>query len=104
MNRGDIWLARLLAPDKPRPVVLVSRQEAYGTRELLTFAPVTTRIRPLASHVPIGRADGLDRDSAINCDQLGTIHRSQLASRLAHLSEAKVAELDDALRFSLGLD
>src|SRR5438309_3911357 len=104
MNRGEIWLARMAAPDKTRPVVLISRQSAYETRELLTVASVTTRVRMIASHVPVGRDEGLDREGAINCDSLSTVHRSQLRQRLSVLRPSKVAEVDDALRYSLGLD
>ena len=104
MNRGEIWLANMLAPDKPRPVVLVSRESAYENRELITVATVTTHVRDIDSHVPVGRYEGLDRESAMNCDQLSTIHRSQLRRRLAKLPPAKIAELNDALRYSLGLD
>jgi mRNA interferase MazF len=94
----------MLAPDKPRPVVLVSRESAYESRELITVATVTTHVRDLVSHVPVGRREGLDRDSAINCDQLSTIHRSQLTSRIAKLPPVKIAELNEALRYSLGLE
>jgi mRNA interferase MazF len=104
MKRGEVWVADLPPPDKRRPVVLVSREEAYGLREQLTVAPITTRLRAIASHVPVGRDDGLERESAINCDQVLTLHRSRLKSRIGPLSRSKIEELDTALRFSLGLD
>ena len=103
MKRGELWIADLPRPDKPRPVVLVSREEAYSIREVITVAPVTTRVRDIASHVRVGRDDGLEREGAINCDRLATIHRSQLKSRIARLRPDKLAELDDALHFALGL-
>jgi len=58
----------------------------------------------IASHVPVGRDEGLDREGAINCDSLSTVHRSQLRQRLSVLRPSKAAEVDDALRYSLGLD
>ena len=54
--------------------------------------------------VPVGRRDGLDREGVVNCDQLGTIHRDQLIERIGELDPSTLAAVDDALRFSLGLD
>jgi mRNA interferase MazF len=104
VNRGEIWIADLPPPDKRRPVVLVSRDTAYEAREIFTVAPVTTRLRQIGSHVAVGVDDGLTQRSAINCDRLQTVHRSLLKRYIASLTEARVAELDDALRYSLGLD
>jgi mRNA interferase MazF len=104
VKRAEIWIADFPPPDKRRPVVLVSREAAYETREMLTVAPITTRLRAVASHVTVGAAEGLERPSAINCDRLQTIHRSVLRSYVGPLSDSKVEDLDDALRYSLGLD
>lgn len=97
-------MADLPLPDKRRPVVLVSREESYGVRQWVTVAPVTTRLRPIASHVAVGRGEGLKTESAINCDQLMRLHRSILKSRVGPLGSSKLEELNEALRFSLGLD
>ena len=104
MNRAEIWIADLPPPDKRRPVVLVSRGVAYETRELVTVAPITSRVRQIASHVLVGAEDGIQQRSAINCDRLQTIHRSLLRTRVGPLPAPKVQELDDALRYALGLD
>lgn len=104
MKRGEIWTAGFPAPDKLRPVVLVSRDEAYETRELVTVANVTTRDRGLDTQVPVGPREGLSQPSVINCDLLHTIRKSLLRRRIAELNEAKVAELDEALSFALSLD
>lgn len=59
MRRGDIWWAELPPPTGRRPVVLLSRDEAYAIRALVTVAPVTTRIRQIPAEVPLGPEDGL---------------------------------------------
>ena len=84
--------------------MLVSREAAYGVRSHVTVVPVTTRIRRVPTLVPVGPRDGLDRDGAVNCDQLDTIHQSQLIERIGALDPLTLAAVDDALRFSLGLD
>jgi mRNA-degrading endonuclease toxin of MazEF toxin-antitoxin module len=47
--------------------------------------------------------DGLAELCVVNCDELDTIHKDQLARRIGRLSEAKIAALDHALRFALQL-
>lgn len=104
LKRAEIWWARLPAPDKTRPVVLVSRQEAYAVRALLTVAKVTTRRRTLRSEVPLGPAEGLPRDCVANADDLVTLHRRRLIERIGTIPAERVGELDGALAFALGLD
>jgi mRNA interferase MazF len=82
----------------------VSREAAYLVRSNLTVVPVTTRIRRVPTLVPVGPRDGLDRDGVVNCDEVDTIRRDQLVERIGMLDASTLAAVDDALRFSLGLD
>jgi mRNA interferase MazF len=104
MNRGELWWARMPAPIGRRPVVLVSRASAYSARTNVTVAEVSRTVRGIPSEVPLGAADGLPRRCALNTDNLVTIPKTRLEARIALLRPAKLAALDDALRFSLGLD
>ena len=101
MKRGEVWWARV---DKKRPVVLVSRDEAYAVRALVIVAPATTTIRGYAVEVKIGSAEGLSKGCVINCDWLVTVPKADLIARIGSLGGRKQAELDEALRFALGLD
>ncbi len=101
MKRGELWWAQV---DKRRPVVLVSRKEAYEVRALVIVAPVSTTLRGFAIEVRLGRAEGLSRPCVVNCDWLVTLHKDRLAEKIGSLSSAKLRQLDDALRFALGLD
>lgn len=103
MRRGDVWWAELPAPAGRRPVLLLSRSEAYAVRELVVVAPLTTRIRRIPTEVPLGRAEGLPRRCVANLDTVTTIPKRTLSTRVSTLSPAKVAEVDRALRFALGL-
>jgi mRNA interferase MazF len=100
MKRGEIWWARL---DKRRPVVLLSRDEAYDVRALVIVAPVSTTVRGLAVEVRVGKTEGLPRSGVINCDWLVTVPKTDLLERTGVLGREKVARLDDALRFALAL-
>ena len=101
MRRGEIWWARV---DKKRPVILVSRDEAYALRALVLVAPTTTVVRDFAVEVKVGRREGLPRECVVNCDWLVTLPKVDLLERVGVLSMAKLRQLDDALRFALGLE
>jgi len=83
--------------------VLLSRNEAYAVRELVTVAPLTTRMRGIPSEVRLDRTDGLPRRCAANLDTITTIPKGSLSACIAVLNPAKVAAIDRALRFALGL-
>ena len=101
MRRGDVWWADLPAPAGQRPVVLLSRNEAYAVRELVTVAPVTTRVRRIPSEVPLGVEDGLPKPCVANLDILTTIPKRSLTARLAVLGPEKIRAVEHALRFAL---
>lgn len=103
MRRGEVWWADLEPPARRRPVVLLSRDEVYDTRTLVTIAPVTTRIRHLPVEVTLGPDDGLPRPCVANLDTITTIGKWRLRNQIAPLSAPKVDLLNSALRFALGL-
>jgi len=103
MKRGEIWWARLPEPAGRRPVVLVSREAAYTVRASVTVVEVSTTIRGIASEVALGPHEGLPRRCVANADNIVTIPKRLLETRIAELLSDKAAELDGALRFSLGL-
>ena len=103
MKRGEIWWAELPGPAKRRPVLLISRDEAYTFRSLVIIAPITTHVRGIASEVPLGLEDGLPRVCAANLDTITTIPKAHLLERLASLSPQKLKAVEDALHFALSL-
>ena len=103
MRRGDVWWADLPFPAGRRPVVLLSRNEAYTVRQLVTVASVTTRIRAIPTEVELGTADGLPKRCVANLDVIATIPKHSLSARITALVPGKVAAVDRALRFALGL-
>ncbi len=101
MKRGEVWWAHI---DKRRPVVLVSRDEAYDVRALVIVAPVSTTIRGFSVEVRVGKKEGLPRSAVVNCDWLVTLPKRDLRERAGALSASKLAQLDSALKFALGLE
>jgi len=104
MKRGEIWWAELELPAGKRPVVLLSRDEAYAVRSLVIIAPVTTRIRGIAAEVPLTVKDGMSQACVVNLDVITTIPKDCLRSRHAILNRIKLKEIDAAIHFALGLD
>jgi mRNA interferase MazF len=103
LQRGEVWWAKLPPPVGRRPVLLLSRNEAYNVRELVTIAPLTTRIRDIPTEVRLGVADGLTRECVVNLDTITAIPKGNLAERIALLSPEKLVAVERALRFALGL-
>ena len=104
MKRGEIWWAELEPPAGRRPVLLLSRNEAYFVRELITVAPVTTRVRHIPSEVPLGLEDGLPKPCVVNLDIITTIAKASLRDRLTTLSAEKQKAIEVALHFALGME
>jgi len=104
VRRGEIWWAELEQPAGRRPVVLLSRNEAYIARSLVIVAPVTTRIRHIPSEVPLGISDGMPQECVANLDTIMTIPKDCLQNRLATLSAKKLKEVEAAIRFTLDLE
>lgn len=104
MRRAEVWWAELPAPSGRRPVVLLSRNEAYAVRGMVTVAPVTTRVRGLAVELPLGPEEGLPKSCVANLDTIQTIDKAWLRARITYLPEAKRLALDDAIRVALGMD
>jgi len=104
MRRGEVWWAKLPKPVGRRPVVLASRDEAYGVRALVIVVPVTTRVREIPVEVPLGREEGLPRPCVANADIITTIPKDSLAEYAGVLGPEKLAALDQAMRFALGLE
>ena len=85
-------------------MLLLSRNEAYEVRELVTVAPLTTRIRHIPSEVPLLPEDGLPRECVVNLDTITTIVKKSLRERLVPLSAEKLKAVETALLFALGME
>ncbi len=103
MKRGEIWWAALGPPAGMRPVVLLSREEAYAVRTAITVAPLTRTIRGIPVEVPLDEKDGVPKPCVINLDSIVTIPKHFLESKIAALNAEKMRRVHDAIRFALDL-
>lgn len=104
MKRGEIWWADQPQPIGRRPVVLLSRNEAYHVRNAVTVAQITTTIRDIPVEIILNEKDGLPQKCAINTDNITTIPKSLLLKKICSLSFEKLLQLNKAIKFALDLD
>ena len=104
MKRGEIYWVEFPAPVGRRPAVLVSRNESYSVRSRCIVVPLTRTIRGIPTEVRIGPGDGLPKAGVANADDIVTVPNTLLRNRITALTDTRIAELDQALLFSLGLD
>lgn len=104
MRRGEVWWADLPPPVGRRPVVLLSRDEAYAVREMVIVTPVSRRVRGVPAEIPLGREDGMPQEGAANLDVINTVPKSSLLRRITVLSPEKLAAVDAAIHFAMGME
>jgi len=103
VRRGEIWWADLAQPIGHRPVVLLSRDSAYSFRDKVIVAPITGRIRNIPAEVNLVPKEDLPRTCVANLDSINTIEKASLREFVAMLRDEKLAELDEAIHYALGL-
>ena len=103
-HRGEIWLYTFKKPDKRRPVVILSRQEAIPLLSTVLVAPVTSTIRGLPSEVEVGVPEGLKHASAINLDHIQTVAKADLRHFVGTLSPERFTAVCGALTIATGCD
>jgi mRNA interferase MazF len=103
MRRGEVWWADLQPPIGRRPVLLLSRDSAYRVRTSVTVAVVTRTIRGIPVEVPLGPQDGMPTRCVVNLDDILTIPKALLVSRLTALSATNMGLVARAIDFALDL-
>ncbi len=103
MNRGEVRWYKFKQPDKKRPVVLLTRNSILDYLGEVTVAPITTTIRDIPSEVSLNKADGMQRDCAINCDHIQTVSKGKIGKLITVLTSQKQQQLGRAIRFAIDL-
>lgn len=109
-GRGEVWLAAL-DPVRgheqagTRPVLIVSDDLFNrGPAGLVIALPITSRLRPIPSHVRIAPPEGgLTVGSAIRCDAVRSLSKERLVKRFGSVTERTMSEIEDRLRILLRL-
>ena len=104
MKRGDVRWYAFKAPDKKRPVLILSRDSAITVLNSVTIAPITSTIRSIPTEVVLTEEDGLPGTCAANFDKLQTVPKSNIGERISHLTTRRMQEAAQAISFALGFD
>ena len=94
-----------------RPALVLQNDIGNEHAPTTIIAVVSTALRPMPVHVTVEPGDlargtndtGLRAASQIKLEQLQTIDKERLRQRVGTLSEAKLREVERALRISLAL-
>jgi mRNA interferase MazF len=112
VRRGDVYWAYLdptVGSEQAgrRPVVIVSRDAIHNSSSVAVVVPLTNRNNKqhiYHSQIEIRRGEaGLKTDSVALCEQVRAISQERLRDFLGHLSVARIAQVDAALRIALDL-
>lgn len=105
VKQGDVYWYTFRAPDKRRPVLLLTRNSAIALLTGITVAPLTTIIRDIPSEVVLTpEEDGVPEICVVNTDNIQTIQKENLGVLITQLSETRMREVREAIKFSLGFD
>ena len=97
-ERGEIWWYEP-EDEKRRPYLILTRSEAVAVLSFVVAVPLTSTIRGIRSEVTLGRVDGVSVDCVISLDNIRSVQRSLLTSRMSTLSPTKLEAVCDALKF-----
>ena len=104
MTRGEIWMFHFGAPDKLRPVLVLTRADMIGVLNTVTVAPLTRTIRGVASEVAVGEECGLKETSAVNLHHVITVPATGLRRFVGSVSPTVLHKVRAALLFALGFE
>jgi len=111
VRRGEIYLVSLDPTvgseiKKTRPALIIQNDVGNRYSPLTIVAPVTStpRAKKYPTDVNItSKESGLDVNSTVLLTQIRTIDKSRIVRRLGALSQAKMREVDQAIRVSLAI-
>ena len=110
IRRGDIYYADLgdvVGSEQfgLRPVVIVQNNLGNKYSKTVIVLPITSKIKKeLPTHVKIsGSKYGLEKDSVVLAEQIRTIDKSRLISKVGRLDKKVLDEIKQALIISCGL-
>jgi mRNA interferase MazF len=96
----DLHLAHL---DRPRPVLVLTRDPVREAMTRVTVAPITSTIKGLSTELLVGARNGLDLESVVSCDNILTVDKRTLGRHVGYLFEDQEAQLAAAIRNAFDL-
>ncbi|MEX2049150.1 MAG: type II toxin-antitoxin system PemK/MazF family toxin [Gemmatimonadota bacterium] len=102
VRHGDIWLYEFKAPDKRRPVLVLSRPDVIPLLHTVMVAPITKAVRGAPSEVLVGIDEGLKGPSAVNLDRVQTVEQRRLGTYVGSVGAETMTRVCEALAIATG--
>lgn len=102
IRRGEIRWYTFAAPDKRRPVLILSRDRVANVVNEIVVVPVTRTIRGLVTEVVLTPNDGMPSTSALNLDHVSLAQRARLGEVITTLPGQRWDEVRQALLAACG--
>jgi mRNA-degrading endonuclease toxin of MazEF toxin-antitoxin module len=102
LRQFEIWWADLPQPAGRRPVLLLTRSTACEYLNKLMVAEITSTIRDIAVEVRLGPAEGLAAECVANFDNIRTVAKGSLTTRVGSLDQGRWIEAKRAVGAALG--
>ena len=100
MKQYELWWAELPEPIGRRPVLLLSRNQAYRILKRVTVAEISTTIRNIPVEVELGPGEGLTRASVANVDNIHAVAIARLSSKIGELPDERAWDVERALGYA----
>lgn len=111
-RRGEVYLTALdptLGKEiqKTRPALVIQNDVSNRLTQMTIVAPITSTVRfplnPVHVLLPADQNTGLSVTSVALFNQIRAVDRMRLIKRLGSVDAQTMAQIDDAIRISLGL-
>ncbi len=93
IHRGDIWDADIPGVGV-HPVIVVTLDTAIPVLSSVVCVLVTSTFYEHVAEIEVGNEEGLDHDSAANCDIVFTLPNTVLSRRRGHLGPERLHQLE----------
>lgn len=111
IRRGDIYIARLdpvIGSEQggERPVLVIQNDKGNKYSPTVIVLAITSKYHkktPLPTHIEIDSSD-LSVDSVALAEQVRTLDKTRLISYVGKINKESMAEVDKAIRISMGVD
>ena len=101
VKQFEIWWADLPKPAGRRPVLLLSRNDAYDVLNKVVAAEITSTIRHIPIEVLLGKPEGMPKPCVVNCDNLRTISKVHLVKKISQIPARRIREVKQAVGYAL---
>ncbi len=101
VKRGEVWWYE--PPDaKPRPLLVLTRDEVIPVLSDILAIPATRTRREIPTEVAVDVDEGMPATCVLTADNLTLVERAYLTRRITTLDSTKMSEVCEAVTVATG--